>query len=259
MKRSGILVLMAMVLIAVVPLGCATVSGTGRRQLMLLSESEEAAQGRAAWQEICRTEKASSDRTKLATVKRVGSRIAAVSGRSDYQWQFALFASDSPNAFALPGGYVAVYDSLFNYVGSDAELAAVMGHEVAHVLCRHSGERLSQNAAGSLLGEVVSAAAGKNRESVSTAYNAAAQLGVLLPYSRKQELEADYQGLLLMARAGYDPAAALRFWEKFGRLGSGSRLEAFLSTHPASSERIAELRRHLPEAQQRYRQAVARQ
>ncbi|MGE4565835.1 MAG: M48 family metallopeptidase [Victivallaceae bacterium] len=239
--------------------GCTTVEGTGRKQLMLSSESEENAEGAKAWKQLLKTEKRSADAKKNEMLQRVGTRLAKAANKPAFHWEFVVFQSKTPNAFALPGGYVAVYDSLFEYAANDAELAAVVGHEIGHVLARHGGERMSQSAASDFLGSLAAVAseavwAGSGTAASGT-YSAASQLGVLLPYSRAQELEADYLGLMLMAKAGYDPAAAIKFWEKFGKLGSNSRLEEFFSTHPISADRIAELKKHLPEAEAIYQKS----
>ncbi len=256
MKHLFLTMMAAVALFAVA--GCSTVDGTGRKQLMLSSESEESAAGKQAWNELLKTEKRSTDAAKIAMLQRIGPRLAKAAAKPSYNWTFVVFQSATPNAFALPGGYVAVYDSLFAYAANDAELAAVVGHEIGHVLARHGGERMSQNSATNVFSSVVGAVSEVFYQGSGTIASGAAgtagQLGLLLPYSRSQELEADYLGLMLMAKAGYDPAAAIAFWEKFGKLSSNSKLSEFFSTHPIGSSRIAELKKRLPEAQAIYQQ-----
>ena len=186
-------------------------------------------------------------------VRNVGSRIARVSGRPDFKWRYHLVNnSKQANAFVLPGGKVFVYTGLFKYAANEAELAAVVGHEVAHALKSHGvkGAQRKQNAGliGALL-QVGMGVAGVNSQTaqqVNQVYGQGATLGYIRPYSRKNESEADAIGLMLMAKAGYDPRAALSFWAKFGR--QGQRVPEYLSTHPAPATRIAQIRRLMPQA-----------
>ncbi len=186
-------------------------------------------------------------------VVNVGSRIARVSGRRDFRWRYHLV--DNPkvaNAFVLPGGKVFVYSGLFRYAANEDELAVVVAHEVAHALKSHGikGAQRQQKAGliGALL-QVGMGVAGVNQntaQTVTQVYRQGATLGYLRPHSREQELEADSIGLMLMAKAGYDPRAALSFWNKFGR--SGQRIPEYLSTHPNPGHRIANLKRLMPKA-----------
>ena len=234
--------------------GCVSVEQTGRSRLMLYSESAEREAGDAAWEEVQQQEKRSGNATAQTALNRVGGALVAVSGKNDGSWEFEVFASDVANAFALPGGHVAVYEALFLYTDSDAELATVVGHEIGHVLARHGGERMTQAAVQEWVGALLGAATDSG-ELAMIAYGAVTELGVILPFSRKHEYEADYIGLLLMADAGYDPAAAIAFWKKFSRESSASRLESYFSTHPLGEDRIAALEEHLPEARARYEAA----
>lgn len=193
-------------------------------------------------------------------VRRVGSRIARVSGRPDFQWRYHLINNPKQaNAFVLPGGKVFVYTGLFKYVSNDAELAAVVGHEVAHALKSHGvkGSQRAQNAG--LLGALIKVGMGAagvdsgTAQQVNQAYGYGANLGYIKPYSRKNESEADAIGLMLMAKAGYDPRAALTFWAKFGR--QGQRVPEYLSTHPAPASRIAQIKRLMPQALAVYKQS----
>ena len=232
--------------------GCQTVPMTGRSQLMLSSESEEMALGAQAYNEYKKQTPVSRNPTHVAAVSRVGKAIQAVARKDSYQWEFTVLESPEANAFCLPGGKVAVYSGLFKYTANDAELACVVGHEVGHALARHGGERVSWGIMQQLGGEAVKART--QSEMIAQAYGAATQVGVMLPFSRKQESEADNMGLTLMARAGYDPRAALSFWQKFGSNPPGS-IERWLSTHPGGDQRIAEIQRLLPAAQAEYQKA----
>lgn len=232
--------------------GCVSAPHTGRTQLMFYGESTDIASGEEAWQQVKTQEKVSDNATYNAALQRVGSNIAAAANKPAYQWEFVVFESDEANAFALPGGKVAVYSSLFPLFDNDAELATVVGHEVAHALARHGMERSSQSVIQACGGVLVELALGQDW---TPAYQTTSNLLAMLPYSRTQELEADYLGLLLMAQAGYDPQAALTFWEKFGKLNQVGVVGEFLSTHPDGDKRLERLREALPEAQAEYRKS----
>lgn len=235
--------------------GCRSAPVTGRKQFVIIPESQEIEQGAAAFQDIRSKEGDASSSPAAELVRRVGNRIAAVAKRDDYQWEFQLLKGDTLNAFCLPGGKVAVYEGILPVCQTEAGLAVVMSHEVAHALARHGGERMSQSAAVDSLRQVVAMAASKQTELKQQifmqAYGLSTQYGVLLPYSRQHELEADQIGLMLMAEAGYDPTEAPRFWERFGQVGGGQGME-FLSTHPSDGRRQQRLIDLLPEAQQIY-------
>jgi predicted Zn-dependent protease len=239
--------------------GCATVSETGRSQLLMTSVQQEADMGLQAWQEVIKTEKPCQDQAKVAAVDRVGRALSAVITESGFEWEFRTFESEQANAFCLPGGKVAVYSGLFQYLASDAELAAVVGHEIAHAVARHGGERISQAMLMEIGKQGISVALGSRAPAAQarymTAYAGLAQYGVLLPYSRKHEYEADNLGLRYMARAGYDPQAAVDFWQKFGAESPGGAIGEFMSTHPSGPHRIAQLQQLLPEARAQYGRA----
>src|SRR4029453_3192976 len=171
----------------------------------------------------------------LEPVRRIGERLASAAERPDYKWEYAVI--DDPkqiNAFALPGGKVAVYTGILPVAQDSDGLAVVMGHEIAHVIARHGAERISQGLATQLGAEVLGAAAGGGPQAnvLLAAYGLGAQLGVLLPYSRTQESEADHIGLILMAKAGYDPRAAPEFWKRMAKAASGGGTPDFLPPHP---------------------------
>lgn len=234
---------------------CSTVPYTNRSQLMIMSEGEEAALGAQAYKEVLQGAKIERDPRVNEVVRRVGQRIAEAANRPDFQWEFVVI--DDPeqvNAFALPGGKVAVYTGMFPVAETEAGLATVMGHEVAHALARHGAERMSQQTGLSVVGTGLAVALGASGTSGVTqqvamqAFGLGAQVGVLLPFSRSQESEADHIGLILMAKAGYDPAEAIGFWERMDERSGGKSPPEFLSTHPNHGTRSQDIRKWLPEA-----------
>lgn len=239
--------------------GCAKAPYTGRSQLIMYSEADEAKMGLAAMQQVLKKEKEVTGTAESARVERVGRRIAAVAERPQYRWEFHTIEKDVVNAFCLPGGKVAVYTGLLDLADTDAELAAVVGHEVAHALARHSNEKMSRARmvqVGQLAAMVgVAAASGSSQaaQAVGDGYAGAMNMAVMLPNSREMEYEADHIGLLLMAKAGYDPHAAIEFWQKMLKQAGGKGKSDFMSTHPTEAKRIDALRAMLPEAMRYYR------
>lgn len=234
------------VLITLLLAGCVSAPYTGRRQLMLVGEGQETAIGQQAYREILRESVPSNDSEALAIVRRVGERIASAANKPDYQWEFRVInAPDTVNAFCVPGGKVAVYTGIFPIARDEAGLAVILGHEIAHALLRHSGERMSQSEVVGA-GMALAGASGVN-PGILQALGLGAQYGLILPYSRTQESEADHVGLILMAKAGYDPRVALDVWQRMARNEKGAPPE-FLSTHPADETRIQQLRAAIPEA-----------
>ncbi len=225
---------------------CATAPVTGRPQLILISPQQSVALGIEAYDRIKRRMPIVTGTEEARRVARVGRAIAAVIPSAEgFEWEFTLFEADEANAFALPGGKVGVNTGLFKVAKNDAQLAAVLGHEIAHVTARHAAERMSRNLVTEL-GLGILGAATRSRSAVDLAA-AAATLGAGLPFSRAQEAEADHIGLIYMAKAGYDPREAIRLWRNFAAF-DGDRPPPFLSTHPAPENRIALLERELPEA-----------
>lgn len=238
--------------------GCRSTPITGRRQLVLVPESQEVALGLEAFEQTVQSETLSQDARLVAMVDRVGRRIAGVAGRDDFQWEFRLISSDQQNAFCLPGGKVAIYDGILPVCQDEAGLAVVMSHEIAHALARHGGERMSQTMVVDGAKRVANQLAGKyipdKQALLMQAYGVGTKYGVLLPYSRRQETEADEIGLTLMANAGYDPTVAPGFWNRFGQLKESETAE-FLSTHPSDQRRSQDLLRKMDAANALYRSA----
>ena len=249
MKHLMLLVAVLFVLLTTLA-GCRTVPGSDRVQLLLTSSEEENKLGLEAYQEYKQKLKVSTNSTYNQALARVGTAIKNVAPDNDFAWEFLVFEDTTANAFCLPGGKVAVYSGIFPYIANDAELACVVSHEIAHAIARHSGERLSWSSVQSVGAEALST----KSEIVQAVYGLGTQIGVMLPFSRTQESEADYLGLKMMAQAGYDPSAALTFWKKFGT-DSGSKLADWLSTHPGGSVRVADLEKHMSEAQALYNKA----
>ena len=250
MKKHYYLLILILLLI-----GCTTVPMTGRKQLILSSEAEENAAGATSYGQYLAESKISTDKTNTALVKKVGQKIAAVSG-CDYDWEFNLLESSEANAWCLSGGKVAVYTGILPYTQTEAGLATVMSHEIAHAIARHGAERSAQNDLfqyGLAIGNAT-LTNNPNRELIMLGVNVAGNVGVILPYSRKHESEADYMGLLLMAKAGYDPNEAIKFWQRMAAASGGYQggLSDFLSTHPSDEKRIKDLKDHLPEALKYY-------
>ncbi|MBC7654860.1 MAG: M48 family metallopeptidase, partial [Oligoflexus sp.] len=199
--------------------------------------------------------------------KEIGAKIAnAVStfmnqnGYTDqisgYNWEFNLIESKEVNAWCMPGGKVAVYTGILPVTLTDAGLATVMGHEIAHAVAKHSNERYSNQMIAQGLGSILGGAVTKSQAGMNVfnqVFGIGAQAGVLLPNSRKQESEADRLGLTFMAMAGYDPARAVDFWQRMSAQGNGQAPPEFLSTHPADATRIADIKKYLPEASKYYR------
>lgn len=237
--------------------GCATVPYTDRQQIMMVSEEQESQIGATLFAEVKQESKLSGDARINSMVAEVGRRIAAAAEKPEYKWEFAVIEDNSVNAFALPGGKVAFNTGIMPVCQDEAGIAAVMGHEVAHVLARHGSERMSQQQALSIGGVALMAAISGTspvvREGVMQAYGLGSQVGVLLPYSRKHELEADKIGMILMAKAGYDPRQAVSFWERMLARKEGAAPPPFLSTHPSDQKRVEELKGFLPEALKHYK------
>lgn len=245
--------------LGVVGAGCTTVPVTGRSQFNIMSPKEEMTLGLSEFDKMKKQVPVSKDPQLNALVQKVGRRIAEVAKADmpDAQWEFVVFESKEANAFCLPGGKVGIYTGILPITKDEAGLATVIGHEVAHAVARHGGERMSTAMGLQVLGVGVSAATreSKYRDLINTGYGLGSQLGVALPHSRFQEAEADKIGLRYMALAGYRPAAAVEFWQRFGEYNraNGGNTAWFLRTHPTDQQRVENLRKLLPEAEAVYR------
>ena len=228
--------------------GCLTSPVTGRRQLIVLSKDQELALGLQAWEEFQTGTRVLRSGPAWNRVNQVGMRIAAATGQ-DLPWDFGVVdAPDVVNAFCLPGGKVIVYTGLLSLVDNDDQLAVVIGHELAHATCRHGAERVIQQIGADLLVKGADVLLGTQVENAQTrslvlaGLGMGAQVGVLLPYSRSQEDEADEWGLRYMHAAGYDPHAAPHFWSAMIAQGGRPGVPEFLSTHPDPEKRLARMR-----------------
>ena len=234
---------------ALVLTACVTTNEvTGRSQFITIPPSQDAALGLEAMNEVKKTADVETNSPDAKRVQRIGRRIAAVSDKPDLPWEFVVIDEDVLNAWALPGGKIAVYQKMVDSFESDEELAAVIGHEIAHAILRHGAEQMSRAQVQNLAIAGVGAAVGATTEDGQMAQMAvtlgalAAQGFVQLPHSRAMELEADDVGTLYMARAGYDPRAAVRLWKRMKAMKDGAGGQpAFLSTHPTDDKRIKRL------------------
>ena len=234
--------------------GCRAVPMTERMQLMLSSEASENAQGVTAYGEYKAKYKVSSNAEYTDALRRCGAAIKKVAERDDFEWEFVLLDSPIQNAFCLPGGKVAFYSGIVDKMNNEAEMAFVMAHEIAHAIARHGGERISWGRVQSLGGILVSL--GFKSETMNDIYGTGSQLGVMLPFSRDNESEADYIGLMLMAKAGYNPRAAPAFWKRFAAGHAPTTMMSdLLSTHPCDEDRIAAMEINLDAAMDEYRKA----
>jgi predicted Zn-dependent protease len=251
--------------------GCSEVPITGRKQLNFVPTSLVTSMSVQQYGQLISQSKLSTDAQATAMVKRVGQKIvqaveefSKTRGGKDpfagYQWEFNLIDDPQVNAFAMPGGKVAVYTGILPATQNETGLAAVLGHEIAHVFAEHGGERMSQQLLAQMGEVALSTALQKQPEQTKSifmsAYGLGAQVGVLLPFSRAHENEADHLGLIFMAMAGYDPHEAVGFWERMAAASKGqAKPPEFLSTHPADATRIRNIQSLIPEAMEYYRPA----
>ena len=252
-------------LITIVTLSsCSTVPGTGRKQLTLIPSGQMLSMSYQQYDDVIGKAKISTDMKTTAMVRRVGKRIArAVEDllqeegvEMKFDWEFNLIEDNKQaNAWCMPGGKIAVYTGILPYTKDEAGLAVVMGHEVAHAVARHGNERMTQGLgvqlSAAILGYSLSEKDPATQKIFMGAFGAAAQYGLILPFGRSQESESDRIGLQLMARAGYDPHAAIGFWQRMSKSQNSSTPE-FLSTHPSGDTRIQDINKHLPEALRYY-------
>lgn len=245
--------------------GCGSVPITGRKQMLLVSNQEVLTLSLQQYSDFIKEAPLSTNKTSTNLVVKVGTRIAnAVESYlrangyedqiADYAWEFHLVKSDQVNAFCMPGGKIVVYEGILPFTRDETGLAVVLGHEVAHAVAKHANERMSTQVATQMGGSVISMALDKQSaatKSIATAvYGLGAQYGVMLPYSRKQELEADELGLIFMAMAGYDPRLAADFWVRMSQ--NGGATPELMSTHPSDEHRISDIQKNLPKALKYY-------
>lgn len=246
--------LLSLALISLIFIACYKAPVTGRNQLILLSHSQETQMGVLAFQQVVKEEKVSKNPVYNTAVKRVSSRIVRVSHSPNLNWEYKVFDdNETINAFALPGGKIGVYTGILKIAETDAGLATVIGHEVAHATARHGGERVSAGILAQLGAAGLAAALGdgdtKTTNAVLQAYGLGVTVGGILPFSRTQESEADRIGLIYMAKAGYDPRESIKFWQRMDQASrEKTKPPEFLSTHPGHQTRIRNLQKWMPEA-----------
>jgi len=237
-------------------IACATVPISGRKQVLALGFDQEVELGREAYTEILKEEQVSNDR-RSGVVTRVSQRIIRKTPPKfrNLGWEWNLLASESVNAFAVPGGRIAVYEGILPMALTEAGLAAVVGHEVAHVTSRHGAERITGELVltGLLSAAAITLGDQQYGPTIVGALGLGMQLGVVLPFSRQHENESDYVGMIYMARAGYDPHAAPNVWKRMAKTYGDSGFLTFLSTHPSSSKRQERLQEEMPNAMKIYR------
>lgn len=246
---------------------CSSVPLTGRRRLNLIPDSEIMTMSFSQYDSFLKEHQLSTNQAQTALVKKVGQKISAAVERyfaqndlshqiSGFQWEFNLVADDTPNAWCMPGGKVVFYEGILPIAQTEAGIAVVMGHEIAHAVAKHGSERMTQEMGVQLGATALSLAISEKPQQTQaiyqTAFGVATQLGVILPYSRTHESEADRLGLIFMAMAGYNPAEAVDFWGRMAAMSGGGGTPGFLSTHPSNEARIRNLKKILPEALQYY-------
>lgn len=264
MKKSVVVVFL-LVLFA----GCSSVALTGRKQLLLVSDSEVMSLSNSSFRDYMKTAKPSVNAANTEMVVRVGKKIAGAvetylrnNGMADevrnFAWEFHLVQDPEPNAFCMPGGKIVVNEGILPYTRTEEGLAIVLGHEVGHAVAKHSAERLSQQMVasygGQILGGLLSNQSAVTQTLAQQVYGLGAQYGVMLPYSRKNESEADHLGLVFAAMAGYNPQEAVAFWQRMSSSGS-QKVPEFMSTHPSDASRISNIRKLMPEAMKYYKPA----
>jgi predicted Zn-dependent protease len=261
-RKALLLVPLALVILV----ACATVPVTGRKQLSIIPSSELQAMSYQQYDEVLQQSQLSQDREAVAMIKTVGRNIQGAVERymaeqgfagelQGYAWEFNLIESDQVNAWCMPGGKVAFYTGILPICEDENGVAVVMGHEIAHAIADHGGERMSQGLitqfGGMALDAALESQPERTRMLAGTAFALGSQYGMLLPYSRLHESEADRMGLIFMAMAGYDPREAPEFWQRMSRVG-GQKPPEFMSTHPSDETRIRELNEAMPEAMRYY-------
>ena len=259
MRRTLALLLLALAVVA-----CKSNKMTGRRQLTLYGEKSMNDLGAKTYLAMTSSDKVrvSTDARLTAPLQRVGQDISAAANKPEWQWEFKLIDDQKMvNAWALPGGKIAFYTGIYPILKDEAGMAIVMGHEVMHAILQHGNERMSQGAvaqAGLAIGSIALGSS-RYRNEIIGALGVGASVGVILPFSRKHESEADQYGLYLAAQAGYDPRAGIEVWERMAALSEGKRPPEFLSTHPDPRNRIKQMKQWMPKALEYYERSQKRQ
>ena len=241
---------------------CSTVPLTGRKQILLVSDQEVLSLSSQSFTDYMKTAKQSTNKANTAMVVKVGKKVAAAvetylknnglaAEVANFAWEFHLVQDSVPNAFCMPGGKIVVNEGILPLTKNEAGLAVVLGHEIAHAVAKHSNERMSQQTLAQYGGSILTAAMSKSSQDkqqiAQTIYGLGAQYGVMLPFSRKQESEADRMGLIFLVMAQYDVNEAVSFWQRMAEAG-GSKPMEFMSTHPSDENRIAKIKEEIPEA-----------
>ncbi|PLX32277.1 MAG: peptidase M48 [Ignavibacteria bacterium] len=269
MKRTRYFASLTLVVAAAMfVVSCGTVPVTGRSQLNLIPASTMMSMSYQQYGDFLKSNRLSSDQNKVMMVRSVGMKIKGaveryfaqkgISGELEgYKWEFNLVESKDVNAWCMPGGKVVIYTGILPITRDETGLAVVMGHEVAHAIAEHGNERMSQGLltqlGGVALSEAIKDKPAQTQQLWMTAFGVGAQVGVLLPFSRLHESEADHLGLIFMAMAGFNPNEAVNFWQRMAALKGGQSPPEFLSTHPSDETRIADIRKHLPDAMKYYK------
>ena len=259
--KSVVTMFVATVCAGLILVSCGAVPLTGRKQILLVSDQEVYQAGLTQYKEYIASSELSKDTKTTAMVKSVGKKLADATEKylrangfeseiANLQWEFNLVKNNEVNAFCMPGGKIVVYEGLFAVAQNEAELAVVLGHEIAHAVAKHSNERMSQQIlaqyGAAILSEALSQKSSAVQSLAGSVFGLGAQVGLMLPYSRKHEYEADYMGIVFMEIAGYDSQSAVEFWTKMS--AGGGNTSDFFSTHPSDSKRIAQITARMPEA-----------
>ena len=241
-------------LIVLIISACATTPVSNRSTLILIPKAQEISLGKQSYNQILKKEKESEDAQLNEIVRRVGQRIIAVSHMPKLDWEIKLIESEQKNAFALPGGKIAIYTGILTVAKNEAGLATVMSHEIAHVIARHGAQRMTQQMLmqGAMIGAGLSMKNRTQRNLVLTALGVGVLYGLTLPFSRSHESEADQIGLIYMAKAGYNPNEAIKFWQRFSKIKDKKGPPEWASTHPADKTRMRGLKGYLSRAKYNY-------
>lgn len=266
--KKHILFYLLIGLISLTVFSCSSVPITGRRQLDIIPDNQMLSMSFQQYGDFLKSNKESTNKTQTEMVKRVGVKVADAVTRyfqeknlssqlNGYAWEFHLIESDEANAWCMPGGKVVVYTGILPVTKDETGLAVVMGHEIAHAIAKHGNERMSQamlqQLGGLALSKAIESKPAETQGIFMAAYGIGSQLGVLLPFSRVQESEADHLGIIFMAMAGYDPNLAVDFWQRMLAANKGNEPPEFLSSHPSNQTRIDEIKKELPEALKYYK------